>query len=98
MRTKPGDPVKLFDGAERRMARRRGDGRQARPAARRDRRNLREREAVPDPGLCVAPIKKGRIDWMAEKACELGVGAAGAGADAARRWSTGSISSGCARI
>ena len=34
---------------------------------------LREREAVPDLWLCFAPIKKGRIDWIAEKACELGV-------------------------
>ncbi|WP_299323198.1 16S rRNA (uracil(1498)-N(3))-methyltransferase [Parasphingopyxis sp.] len=34
---------------------------------------LREREQVPDLWLCFAPIKKGRIDWLAEKACELGV-------------------------
>ncbi|WP_448662174.1 16S rRNA (uracil(1498)-N(3))-methyltransferase [Sphingomonas sp. CJ20] len=34
---------------------------------------LRPREPVPDLWLCAAPIKKGRIDWVAEKACELGV-------------------------
>ena len=34
---------------------------------------LREREAVPDLWLVAAPIKKDRIDWVAEKACELGV-------------------------
>lgn len=34
---------------------------------------LREREDVPDLWLCFAPIKKGRIDWLVEKACELGV-------------------------
>jgi len=34
---------------------------------------LREREDVPNLWLCFAPIKKGRIDWLAEKACELGV-------------------------
>src|SRR3546814_6999943 len=34
---------------------------------------LREREAMPDLWLCAAPINKGRIDWVAEKACELGV-------------------------
>ncbi|WP_458421027.1 16S rRNA (uracil(1498)-N(3))-methyltransferase, partial [Pseudomonas aeruginosa] len=34
---------------------------------------LREAETVPDLWLCAAPIKKGRIDWVAEKACELGV-------------------------
>ena len=33
---------------------------------------LRPREAVPDLWLCAAPIKKGRIDLVAEKACELG--------------------------
>jgi 16S rRNA (uracil1498-N3)-methyltransferase len=34
---------------------------------------LREREAVPDLWLAFAPIKRGRIDWIAEKASELGV-------------------------
>lgn len=33
----------------------------------------RPRETVPDLWLCAAPLKKGRIDWLAEKACELGV-------------------------
>lgn len=31
------------------------------------------RETVPDLWLCAAPLKRGRIDWAAEKACELGV-------------------------
>lgn len=31
------------------------------------------RETPPDLWLLAAPIKKGRIDWVAEKACELGV-------------------------
>jgi 16S rRNA (uracil1498-N3)-methyltransferase len=30
-------------------------------------------EQVPDLWLCAAPLKKGRIDWLVEKACELGV-------------------------
>jgi len=34
---------------------------------------LREREAVPDLWLLFAPIKRGRIDWIVEKATELGV-------------------------
>ncbi|HEY0626575.1 MAG TPA: 16S rRNA (uracil(1498)-N(3))-methyltransferase [Allosphingosinicella sp.] len=34
--------------------------------------HLREREAVPDFWLLFAPIKKGRIDWIVEKATELG--------------------------
>lgn len=33
----------------------------------------RPREAVPDFWLCAAPIKKARFDFLAEKACELGV-------------------------
>jgi len=34
---------------------------------------LAPRERVPDLWLVAAPLKKGRVDWMAEKACELGV-------------------------
>ncbi|MGI4878394.1 MAG: 16S rRNA (uracil(1498)-N(3))-methyltransferase, partial [Janthinobacterium lividum] len=34
---------------------------------------LSPRETVPDLWLCSAPLKRGRIDWVAEKACELGV-------------------------
>jgi 16S rRNA (uracil1498-N3)-methyltransferase len=34
--------------------------------------HLREREQVPDLWLLFAPIKRGRIDWMVEKATELG--------------------------
>ena len=36
-------------------------------------RHLREREPVPDLWLLFAPIKRGRINWIAEKATELGV-------------------------
>ena len=35
--------------------------------------HLREREPVPDLWLVFAPIKRGRIDWVIEKATELGV-------------------------
>ncbi len=72
MRMKDGDPVKLFDDATGEWL-----------ALARDIRKrdlvlevtglLRPREPVPDLWLCVAPIKKGRIDWTIEKACELGV-------------------------
>jgi 16S rRNA (uracil1498-N3)-methyltransferase len=34
---------------------------------------LREREEVPDLWLVFAPVKRGRIDWLVEKATELGV-------------------------
>jgi 16S rRNA (uracil1498-N3)-methyltransferase len=72
MRAKAGAPVKLFDDAT-------GEWLGVvRSAGRRDlildvTEQLRAREAVPDLWLCAAPIKKGRIDWVAEKACELGV-------------------------
>jgi 16S rRNA (uracil1498-N3)-methyltransferase len=72
LRMKAGDPVKLFDDAT---------GEWLGVAAAIGKRDLildvtgqlREREPVPDLWLCAAPIKKGRIDWVAEKACELGV-------------------------
>ncbi|MFG6281602.1 16S rRNA (uracil(1498)-N(3))-methyltransferase [Sphingomonas sp. S6] len=72
MRTAPGDPVKLFDDVTGEWLA------TAMQVGRRDltvdvSTRLREREPVPDLWLCAAPLKKGRIDWLAEKACELGV-------------------------
>ena len=72
MRTKIGDPVKLFDGVS---------GEWIGVASMVGKRDLlldvgerlREREHVPDLWLCAAPLKKGRVDWLVEKACELGV-------------------------
>ncbi len=72
MRLKVGDPVRLFDD-------RTGEWLGiARHVGKRDLSleitdHLSEREPVPDLWLCAAPIKKGRVDWVAEKACELGV-------------------------
>lgn len=72
LRLGPGDRVKLFDdrtgewlaeiaeAGRKRVTLRVGD-------------HLREREAVPDLWLIFAPIKRGRIDWLVEKATELGV-------------------------
>ena len=37
------------------------------------RQQTRAQEAVPDLALAFAPIKKGRVDWLVEKAVELGV-------------------------
>ncbi len=72
MRMAPGDPVKLFDDIT---------GEWLATAAHVGKRDLmvdvstclRPREPVPDLWLCAAPLKKGRVDWLAEKACELGV-------------------------
>jgi 16S rRNA (uracil1498-N3)-methyltransferase len=36
-------------------------------------RQTREIEVVPDLWLAFAPVKKGRVDWLVEKAVELGV-------------------------
>lgn len=72
MRAKPGDPVKLFDDTTGEWLATVGD------VAKRSvivnvAERLRDREAVPDLWLCFAPLKKGPIDFLVEKACELGV-------------------------
>jgi len=72
MRTKEGAPVKLFDDLS---------GEYLAIVVSVGKRDLvltveaklREREAAPDLWLCQALVKKDRFDWIAEKACELGV-------------------------
>ena len=72
MRLKAGDPVRLCDD-------RTGEWLGVISAtAKRDlvvgvEAQLRPREDVPDLWLAVAPIRKARFDFVAEKACELGV-------------------------
>lgn len=71
MRLKTGDPVRLFDDRT---------GEWIAEVADAGKRNvmlrltakLRAREDVPDLWLLFAPIKKGPIDWLIEKATELG--------------------------
>jgi 16S rRNA (uracil1498-N3)-methyltransferase len=72
MRRQPGDMVRLFNGHDGEWA--------ARVAAVAKKavtliaeRQSAPQEMVPDLWLCAAPLKKGRIDWLVEKACELGV-------------------------
>lgn len=72
MRLKAGDPVKLFDDSTGEWLAVAVEVRK-RDLTLEVRERLREREAVPDLWLCPAPIKKARIDWVVEKACELGV-------------------------
>jgi len=72
MRLKAGDAVRCFDDRTGEWAAELGT------AGRRDARlrmvaHLAPREPVPDLWLVAAPIKRQRVDWMAEKACELGV-------------------------
>ena len=72
MRLKTGAPVKLFDD-------RSGEYLATiTTVGKRDlvmtvEAKLRERERVPDLWLCQALVKKDRFDWIAEKACELGI-------------------------
>jgi 16S rRNA (uracil1498-N3)-methyltransferase len=72
LRLGPGDRVELFDD-------RTGEWLAEIVAAGKKRvsltvgERLRQREAVPDLWLLFAPIKRGRIDWLVEKATELGV-------------------------
>jgi 16S rRNA (uracil1498-N3)-methyltransferase len=72
LRLGPGDRVKLFDD-------RSGEwlGEIVEAGRKRVRlavgERLRAREQVPDLWLLFAPIKRGRIDWLVEKATELGV-------------------------
>jgi 16S rRNA (uracil1498-N3)-methyltransferase len=72
LRLRPGAEVKLFDD-------RTGEWLAEVTEAGRKRvvlavgRHLRPREPVPDLWLLLAPIKRGRIDWLVEKATELGV-------------------------
>jgi 16S rRNA (uracil1498-N3)-methyltransferase len=72
LRLGAGDTVKLFDDRTGEWLAEIADGGKKRVSLR-VAEKLREREAVPDLWLLFAPIKRGRIDWMAEKASELGV-------------------------
>ena len=71
MRLKPGDPARLFDDRTGEWLGEVSDAGK-RSIALRLITKLREREAVPDLWLLFAPIKKGPIDWLVEKATELG--------------------------
>jgi 16S rRNA (uracil1498-N3)-methyltransferase len=72
MRLKPGGQVRLFDDVTGEWLAEASDvGKRRIRLTVTDR--IGQREEVPDLWLLAAPIKKGRIDWIAEKACELGV-------------------------
>jgi 16S rRNA (uracil1498-N3)-methyltransferase len=72
MRLKEGDRLLIFDGNS-------GEWLAAIAAAGKKWMTLavteqtRPQEAVPDLWLAFAPVKKGRVDWLVEKAVELGV-------------------------
>ncbi|HTG64317.1 MAG TPA: 16S rRNA (uracil(1498)-N(3))-methyltransferase [Sphingomicrobium sp.] len=72
MRMKEGDQLLLFDGSS-------GEWLAQVAEAGKKRMVLtvsqptKPQEAVPDLWLAFAPVKKGRVDWLVEKAVELGV-------------------------
>ncbi|HWW58418.1 MAG TPA: RsmE family RNA methyltransferase, partial [Sphingopyxis sp.] len=72
MRMKAGDPILLFDNVSGEWLGVVADAGK-RSLAIRIERQIREREEVPDLWLCFAPVKKARLDWIIEKATELGV-------------------------
>lgn len=72
MRTKIGDPLLLFDNRSGEwLARVTATGKRALSVTI-DRRT-RPFDPVPDLWLCFAPLKKARMDWVIEKATELGI-------------------------
>jgi len=72
MRVRDGDMVLLFDGMSGEWAATAEQVRK-RDLVLRCTQQTKPLETVPDFWLCAAPVKKGRIDLIAEKACELGV-------------------------
>jgi len=72
LRLGPGDRVKLFDDRTGEWLAEIAEAGRKRVGLRVGER-LRGRESVPDLWLLFAPIKRGRIDWLVEKATELGV-------------------------
>src|SRR5690606_32044953 len=72
MRLKPGAPLLLFDNRSGEWLAIIADaGKRALTV--RIERQTRAIEPVPDLWLCFAPVKKARLDWIIEKATELGV-------------------------
>jgi 16S rRNA (uracil1498-N3)-methyltransferase len=71
LRMKEGGELLLFDGASGEWLARIAEAGKKRMALAVDRRT-REAETIPDVWLAFAPVKRARIDWLVEKATELG--------------------------
>ena len=72
MRLKTGDPILLFDNRSGEWLAIITDAAKRSLTLRID-RQMRGIEKIPDLWLCFAPVKKARLDWIIEKATELGV-------------------------
>jgi 16S rRNA (uracil1498-N3)-methyltransferase len=71
LRMKAGAELLLFDGANGEWLARIAESGKKRMTLAVERRT-REPEAIPDVWLAFAPVKRARIDWLVEKATELG--------------------------
>jgi len=71
LRLKQGAELLVFDGASGEWLARIADAGKKRMTLAVERRT-REAEAIPDVWLAFAPVKRARIDWLVEKATELG--------------------------
>ena len=71
LRMKQGAQLLLFDGASGEWLSRVAEAGKKRMALTVERRT-REPETIPDVWLAFAPVKRARIDWLVEKATELG--------------------------
>lgn len=74
LRCKPGDRVNLFNGRDGEWLAEIEGLRKGRGQLRAERR-LRPQQASPDLWLVFAPVKRARLDYMVQKAVELGVSA-----------------------
>jgi 16S rRNA (uracil1498-N3)-methyltransferase len=72
MRAKVGDPLLLFDNRSAEWLAVIAEAGK-RSLTVRIEHQTRPLERVPDLWRCFAPVKKGRVDWLVEKAVELGV-------------------------
>jgi len=72
MRAKVGDPLLLFDNRSGEWLASVAEAGK-RSLTVRIERQTRPLERVPDLWLCFAPVKKARLDWIIEKATELGI-------------------------
>jgi 16S rRNA (uracil1498-N3)-methyltransferase len=72
MRLKPGERLLVFDGTSGEWIAEIADAGKKRMVLTIV-EPTRPQEAVPDLWLAFAPVKKGRVDWLVEKAVELGV-------------------------
>ena len=72
MRLKPGDQLLTFDGTSGEWLAEIGEASKKRMSLA-VLQPTRPQEKIPDLWLAFAPVKKGRVDWLVEKAVELGV-------------------------